>query len=139
MYLLPNSFDALLTFIYMLSISTREWKSQSNTYLPRESKHLSIYLSRERERERGLQGDVHSIWDLWTSGLQECKGNFLGELDEVGSICQSGSSSLYYYYYYYYYWGGLLDCGPQPWHPFLTWWGHGSASWGPSKWHELQP
>ena len=22
-----------------------------------------------------LEGEVHSIWDLWISGLQECKGN----------------------------------------------------------------
>ena len=22
-----------------------------------------------------LEGEMHSIWDLWKSGLQECKGN----------------------------------------------------------------
>jgi hypothetical protein len=22
-----------------------------------------------------LEGEVHSIWDLWISGLQKCKGN----------------------------------------------------------------
>ena len=22
-----------------------------------------------------LEGEVHSIWDLWVSGLQECKSN----------------------------------------------------------------
>ena len=22
-----------------------------------------------------MKGEVHSIWDLWISGLQECKGN----------------------------------------------------------------
>ena len=68
---------------------------------------------------------MHSIWDLWTSGLQECKGNFLGELDEVGSICQSGSSSLYYYYYYYYYWGRIA----RLWAPALTPLPHMMRSW----------
>ena len=24
-----------------------------------------------------LEGEVHSIWVIWTSNLQECKGNFI--------------------------------------------------------------
>ena len=42
-------------------------KSQSFAYLLNESKHIYWILD--------LEGKVHSIWDLWISGLQECKGN----------------------------------------------------------------
>jgi hypothetical protein len=41
--------------------------SQSIAYLLRGGEH--IY------RTFDLQGEMHSIWKLWTSCLQECKGN----------------------------------------------------------------
>ena len=46
---------------------TLETKSQLIAYLLNGSEH--IYWSLD------LEGEVHSIWDLWISGLQECKGN----------------------------------------------------------------
>ena len=33
-----------------------------------------------------LEGEMHSIWDLWISGLQECKGN---GFSEVGRACNN--------------------------------------------------
>ena len=49
-------------------------KSQSIVYLLSGSDHIYWILD--------LEGEAHSIWILWTSGLQECKDNFLG--GEVG-------------------------------------------------------
>jgi hypothetical protein len=54
----------ILCFIYG---STSGMKSQSIAYLPIGSTHMYWNLD--------LEGEVHSIWDLWSSGLQECKGN----------------------------------------------------------------
>ena len=31
-----------------------------------------------------LKGEVHSMWDLWISGLQECKGNGVSEFRRAG-------------------------------------------------------
>ena len=42
-------------------------KSQSIAHLLNGSEHVYWILD--------LEGEVHSIWDLWISGLQECKGN----------------------------------------------------------------
>ena len=42
-------------------------KSQLIAYLLDESEHIYWILD--------LGDEVHSIWDLWRSGLQECKGN----------------------------------------------------------------
>ena len=52
----------LHTFGFILGM-----KSQSIAYLLRESDVYWIL---------GLQGEVHSIWDLWTNDLQECKNTF---------------------------------------------------------------
>ena len=41
-------------------------KSQSVVYLRSGSEHIYWILD--------LEGEVHSIWVIWTSGLQECKG-----------------------------------------------------------------
>jgi hypothetical protein len=49
-------------------------KSQSIANLPIESARIYWILD--------LQGDVHSIWDLWPSGLQECKGNIFFEVGQ---------------------------------------------------------
>ena len=46
---------------------TLKMKSQSIAYLLNESEHIYWILD--------LEGEVHSIWDLWISGLQECKDN----------------------------------------------------------------
>ena len=51
-------------------------KSQSIAYLPNESVHMHWIL--------GLEGELHSMWDLWTSGLQECKGNNVFEAEQGG-------------------------------------------------------
>ena len=40
---------------------------QSIAYLLRESEHNIEFW--------GLQGEVHSTWDLWTTDLQECNGD----------------------------------------------------------------
>ena len=47
---------------------TSGMRSQSIAYLLEGSEHISWILD--------LEGEVHSIWFLWTSSLQECKGNF---------------------------------------------------------------
>ena len=44
-------------------------KSQSNAYLLNESEHIYWILD--------LEDEVHSIWVIWTSNLQKCKGNNL--------------------------------------------------------------
>jgi hypothetical protein len=41
-----------------------EMKSQSIAYLLFESEHMYWIWD--------LESEVHSIWDLWISGLQEC-------------------------------------------------------------------
>jgi hypothetical protein len=49
--------------------STSKMKSQSIAYLLNRSEHVYWIWN--------LESEVHSIWDLWVGGLQECKGNFL--------------------------------------------------------------
>ena len=46
---------------------TFKMKSQSIVYLLNGSDHIYWILV--------LDGEVHSIWDLWISGLQECRSN----------------------------------------------------------------
>ena len=41
-----------------------------------------------------LEGEVHSIWDLWTSGLQECKGNGFFEVRRACNNFRSGPKNL---------------------------------------------
>ena len=55
---------------------TPKMKSQSIAYLLNGNEH--IY------RIWDLQDEVHSIWDLWISGLQECKGNGFFEIGQAG-------------------------------------------------------
>jgi hypothetical protein len=52
-----------------LTGSLRKQKSQSITYLLNESEHIYWILD--------LEDEVHSIRVIWTSGLQECKRNFI--------------------------------------------------------------
>ena len=49
--------------------STSGMKSQSISDLPIGSAHIYWILD--------LEGEMHSSWDLWSSGLQECKGHIL--------------------------------------------------------------
>ena len=32
-----------------------------------------------------LEGEVHSIWDLWINGLEECKGNGFSKIGRAGN------------------------------------------------------
>jgi hypothetical protein len=41
-----------------------------------------------------LEGEVHSIWDLWVSGLQECKGNEFSEVGRTGNNCRLDLENL---------------------------------------------
>jgi hypothetical protein len=45
---------------------TSNMKSQSTAYLLNESEHTYWILD--------LENEVYPIWVIWTSGLQECKG-----------------------------------------------------------------
>ena len=51
---------------------TLKMKPQSIAYLFNESEHTYWILD--------LEGEVHSIWDLWISGLQECKDHDFGRM-----------------------------------------------------------
>ena len=48
---------------------TSKMKSQSIVRLLNGSEHIHWILD--------LQDEVHSIWVIWTSNLQECKGKFI--------------------------------------------------------------
>ena len=61
---------------------TLKMKSQSIAYLLNESEHIYWILD--------LEGEVHSIWDLWISGLQECKGNGFFKVGQGGQEFRSG-------------------------------------------------
>ena len=62
---------------------TLKMKSQSIAYLLNGSEHIYWILD--------LEGEVHSIWDLWISGLQECKGNGFFEVGQGGQQFSVGS------------------------------------------------
>ena len=55
---------------------TFKMKSQSISYLLNESDHIYWNLD--------LEGEMHSIWDLWTSGLKKCKSNGFFEVGRDG-------------------------------------------------------
>ena len=63
-------------------------KSQSLVYLLSEV-HINRILN--------LEGEVHSIWNLQTSGLQECKDNIFLNLDRVENNFRSGSKNLNFF------------------------------------------
>ena len=65
--------------------STTGMESQSIAYLPIGSAHIYWILD--------LEGEVHSIWDLWSSGLQERKGNIFLKLGGAGNMFRSGSKN----------------------------------------------
>ena len=62
---------------------TLEMKSQSIAYLLNGSEHIYWIWD--------LEGEVHSIWDLCVSGLQECKGTDFFEVRQTGSSFRAGT------------------------------------------------
>ena len=103
-------------------------KSQSIACLLRESEHLYWIL--------GLQGESHSLWDLWTSGLQECKGGLLFflffEIGRGGKSCWSGSKEFLFLFLFLYLVRlpegvGLACPSLRPLSP--PWRSHNSAGW----------
>jgi len=52
-------------------------ESQSIVYLLNVNEHIYWIWD--------LEDEVHSIWDLWVSGLQECKGNDFFEVGWAGN------------------------------------------------------
>ena len=60
-------------------------KSQRLAYLLRRIEHIYWILA--------LEGEGHSIWDLWTNGFQEGKGNSFLKLGKVGNDLWSGSKN----------------------------------------------
>ena len=61
-------------------------KSQSIAWLPIGSAHIYWILD--------LEGKVHSIWDLSSSGLQECKGHIFFEVGRDGQHVLVGFEKL---------------------------------------------
>ena len=55
-----------------INMFTLKMKSLTTVYLHNGNEH--IYWSLD------LEGEVHSIWNLWITGLQECKGNGFSEV-----------------------------------------------------------
>jgi hypothetical protein len=68
-----EDFVIFLTFklikCFLLDNFTLKLKSQSIVYLLNGSEHICWILD--------LEDEQHSIWVIWTSGLQECKGNLI--------------------------------------------------------------
>ena len=81
-----------------------ERKSQSVAYLLNESEHIYWILD--------LNNEVHSIWVIWTSNLQECKGNFIFRSRVERAIVSRQDLK----YLNLYLWGcpEVLDHGPWP-------------------------
>ena len=63
-------------------------KSQSIAYLLNGSEHIYWIWD--------LEGEVHSIWDLWITGLQECKDNGFFEVGWADNNFQSGPENLHF-------------------------------------------
>jgi hypothetical protein len=69
-----------------ISGSTSKMKSQSIAFLPIGSAHIYWILD--------LEGEVHSIRDLWSSGLQECKGHIFFEVGWGGQHVSVGFKNI---------------------------------------------
>ena len=105
-------------------------KSQSIAYLLRGNKHTHthIYI----HRILGLRSEVHSTWNLWTSGLEKL-GDFFwnraGQIDIVGWDLKTLTLLV----------GLHVGAGSQA--PAMTtpppMMGSCWAGWAPQKWHEL--
>ena len=125
-----SKFIACFIDIHLHAFSfTSRLESQWIVYLLRGSEHIYWVL--------GLKGEVQSIWDLWTSGLQECKGDFFWNR---AGWATSLSHDIIVIIIIIITWWDYMGCwiaGPGLDTPVPPWWGHWSAGWGPSKWHEL--
>ncbi len=63
-------------------------KSQSIPHLLNESEHRYWILD--------IENEGHSMWVIWTSGLQECKGNFSFQSQAVAVFdCDLKNSYLF--------------------------------------------
>ena len=71
---------------YIIGGFTLKMKSQPIAYLLNGSEHIYWILD--------LEGEVHSTWDLWISGLQECKGNGFFDDGRVGRNFRWGPENL---------------------------------------------
>ena len=110
-YMLSDSYILESMSFHFIDNFTSGMKTQSIAYLLRESEHIYWIL--------GHQGEVHSIWDLCTSGFQECKGDL--PWNWGGGVANS-------------YWlgsppkiklGGVAQGSwimAQPWPPLPLWW-----------------
>jgi hypothetical protein len=74
----------LISKLYRCFINgfTSRIKSQSIVELPTRSAHIHWILD--------LEGEVHSIWDLWSNNLQEYKGNIFFEVGWGGQHISVG-------------------------------------------------
>ena len=64
-------FTSKLITCFIDNFTLNLMNSQSIAYLLNGSEYIYIYIYWILD----LEGELHSIWDLWISGLQECKGN----------------------------------------------------------------
>ena len=67
-------------------ISHKNYNLKKIVSLLNESEHVYWILD--------LEGGVHSIWDLWISGFQECKGNGFSKLGRRANNFRSGLENL---------------------------------------------
>ena len=115
--------------IYFIDNSLWDWNPNQLFIHNRES---SIYMYIYIFQILGLQDEMHSIWNLWTNDLQECKNNLFGIKQSGHNNCRSGSIFSFL---------ARLPKGAGlrglAWHPLPPWWDHDSTGWGPPKWHEL--
>jgi hypothetical protein len=83
-----NANESIVIFLTSILITwfiggfTLEMKSQSITYLLYGSEHIYWIWD--------LEGEVHLIWGLWVSGLQDCKGSGFFEVRQAGTNFQLG-------------------------------------------------
>ena len=86
-----NANESFITFLtskwitWFIGVFTLKMKSQSIAHLLNGSKHVYWIWD--------LEDEAHSIWDLWTSGLQEFKGNGFFKIGRAGSSFQSGTEN----------------------------------------------
>ena len=90
-----NANESFITFLtskwitWFIGIFTLKMKSQSIAHLLNGSKHVYWIWD--------LEDEAHSIWDLWTSGLQEIKGNGSFKIGRAGSSFRSGTRKSRFY------------------------------------------
>ena len=91
-----NTNEGFVTFLTSKLITcfiggfTLIMKPQSIAHLLNGSEHIYWILD--------LEGEVHSIWDLWESGLQECKSNEFFQNRACGQQFSCGSRKRFFFY-----------------------------------------